>query len=106
MVTNDATEELPADFRLDQAVLDYLRAGETGPPPDHEEWLRLHPELTAELRAFLADLDHVQQIVRPLVDPVPRTWTDAANTVQLDGDAPPPAVDPIRNMAFGDYELL
>src|ERR1043165_8412162 len=50
-----------------QAVLHaYLQAVDAGQTPDHEELLRQHPELAAQLRAFFADQQKMDQLAQSL----------------------------------------
>jgi serine/threonine protein kinase len=105
-IHNDPTERMPPDYRLDQAVLDFVRAGEAGPPPDRNEWLRLHPEFETELRGFLAGLDQLQQVAGPLMEPVQATWRDSPGTEVMGDESPVRDIVPINQLTFGDYELL
>jgi serine/threonine-protein kinase len=68
------------DPRLDQAVAEWLEALRKEPRPDPEEFVRRHPEVSSELRAFISTHAAVDAAVRPLREPA----------------AP---------MPFGDYEL-
>ena len=45
----------PRSVLLNQVIAKYLAAAESGDAPDREELIRQHPDLTDELRSFLAD---------------------------------------------------
>jgi tRNA A-37 threonylcarbamoyl transferase component Bud32 len=105
-IDTDTTQQMAPDFRLDQVVLEFLRAGENGTPPNRSEWLNRHPEFASELRAFFADMDRLQALAAPLLDPH-GTWTDVASTVIYNGNEPRPGLElPARSAIFGDYELI
>jgi WD40 repeat protein/serine/threonine protein kinase len=81
-------ESSERDRRLDEVITAYLKAIEAGEMPDRQEWLARHPDLAADLAAFLTAQDQVDQLAAPLREPPP---------------APSPH-DTLRY--FGDYELL
>ncbi len=76
--------------RLNAILHDYLQAVDAGRAPDKEEILRRHPDLAAELAAFLADQDRMNRLAQQM-----RTTGPVASP-----DAPPL----VRYV--GDYELL
>jgi formylglycine-generating enzyme required for sulfatase activity len=51
---------------LQDAVLSYLKAIDAGRPPQPQEFLALHPELSEELAGFLADQDVLDPLLAPL----------------------------------------
>jgi WD40 repeat protein len=69
---------------LNSVLAAYLRALEAGTPPDRDQLLAQYPDLTADLRAFFANRDRMEQLARPLREQAP--------------------IDTVRY--FGDYELL
>jgi hypothetical protein len=71
-------------------------------PPDPQEWLRQHPELTADLAAFFADPDKLRQLAAAL-RPEPPTGLDQP-TVPPEEAGSLVVGGPVRS--FGDYELL
>jgi WD40 repeat protein len=74
---------------LEDVVLDYLRAVDSGARPDPTDYLTRYPQFAAELERFFAD----QQELAPLVTPLfHRALAGPAPT--RDGER------------FGDYELL
>jgi WD40 repeat protein/tRNA A-37 threonylcarbamoyl transferase component Bud32 len=86
-----------ASQRADAILAAYIEAVEAGQAPDRQELLARHPELAAELAAFFADHDKVQQMAEPLraeAEPLTQPPSETAR--------PPGTV--IRY--FGDYELL
>lgn len=84
--------ESSGDSRLDAATLEYLRACESGNPPDQEEFLSRYPKFANKLRAFFVQRKQLDELVghipgfRELLEP---------NHAATD----PPVV-------FGDYELV
>src|SRR5262245_39752778 len=72
--------------RLNDVIAAYLEAVDAGQRPDRDEWLRRHPDLADELRAFFANHDRLAQLGQPL---------------RAMGES-----HPERVRYFGDYELL
>jgi hypothetical protein len=56
------------DRRLDEAIAQYLELQAAGQTPEREAWLARFPDLTDELREFLADASRVQAMLHPAVD--------------------------------------
>jgi hypothetical protein len=54
------------ESRLDEILAAYWQAVEAGMTPDRQALLARHPDFTAELTAFFADLDRVEQVAQPL----------------------------------------
>jgi tRNA A-37 threonylcarbamoyl transferase component Bud32 len=104
---DDATQQLPPDYRLDQAILEFLHAQEKGPPLDRARWLKVHSEFTSELRRFLAAFDRLNEIAGPLLSPLHATLADGTGTVQI-GEEPGPLAGSVTTppLIFGDYELI
>jgi eukaryotic-like serine/threonine-protein kinase len=114
--------------RVNEVMAAYVQAAEAGHAPDRHELLARHPELAAELEAFLVDYDRVNRLAGPLrevaraaqagdigaVGPVRSKGdattegaarSDADPTQPLNGSAHPPAAG-ARIRYFGDYELI
>jgi serine/threonine protein kinase/predicted Zn-dependent protease len=102
---NGRRERSDRDQFLDDVVVAYLEAVESGQTPDAPQWLARYPELAAELAEFFADQQKV------------RCWTEPLRAVA--SGATPAAADPNRTTpegirvvtvvpagSFGDYELL
>jgi WD40 repeat protein len=97
------------DERLHAILHSYLQAVDAGKAPDRQALLREHPELAAELEAFFADQDRIEQAVRGMRPAEPSTLEGAGPhaeypTLPPDGQAAPPSGTKVRY--FGDYELL
>src|SRR5438270_5471606 len=102
------------DRRVNEAIADYLEAVEAGRAPTTDELLSRHPDIAAELKAFLADHEQFKQFASP-VGPV-------AGAVRPDNDRRDEEVGAARTLVpgqpspadgtlgtvryFGDYELL
>jgi WD40 repeat protein/tRNA A-37 threonylcarbamoyl transferase component Bud32 len=87
----------PSSQRVDAIIAAYIEAVEAGQAPDRQELLARHPELAAELAAFFADHDKVQQMAEPLRADVEPKTLPPRETVPSPGAV-------LRY--FGDYELL
>src|SRR6186713_525239 len=74
--------------RLGEAIAAYLRASETGRPPDRSEFVARHPELRQELELFFSNYDDTERLSRPL--------REAASAGQTDW----------KGHTFGNYEIL
>jgi tetratricopeptide (TPR) repeat protein len=75
--------------RLEEVILSYLQAVDSGQTPDPEQLLLRHPDLTTGLKAFFGDQNRLDPFLAPLRELAP----------------PTPVPDcPLRS--FGDYEVL
>jgi tetratricopeptide (TPR) repeat protein/tRNA A-37 threonylcarbamoyl transferase component Bud32 len=93
--------------RLNDLIVAYLEAVQSGETPDRASWLRDHPDLADELADFFTDQDRVRcwtEPLRPVVEAArlrtgetPHPGTTLDTTVPLSSGA---------GAAFGDYELL
>src|SRR6478736_5298675 len=52
--------------RLEEAVVAYFEAVESGQVPDRSQWAARYPELAAELAEFFANQDQVDSWTAPL----------------------------------------
>jgi serine/threonine-protein kinase len=83
------------DARVQQILLAHLQAVDAGQAPDRAALLHQHPDLAAELQAYFADQDRLEQLAQPLR---PESLTVLpAETLSPSGE---------RVHYFGDYELL
>src|SRR5947209_5853702 len=60
------THAADRDEQLQEAILAYLKAADSGQPVSPQELLTRYPELTAELTAFLADQSRLDPVLAPL----------------------------------------
>src|ERR1017187_5412176 len=74
--------------RVNEIMAAYVQAAEAGQAPDRHELLARHPDLAAELEAFLADYDRVTGLAGPL-----REVAKAAQAEHIG------AVGPVRSLA-------
>ena len=78
--------------QLESVIADYLRACESGTPPNRCEILECHPELTDELRQFFGQHDRMNQMAQP---------------IRGFGDDLSQALGPGQKLSYvGNYELL
>src|SRR5262245_40869143 len=101
------TEEYrPTDreARLELVLAEYLRAADSGNPPDEHALLARHPDLADELKEFLANRAAMQRLTAPARDP------GITKTLPAHGRPPRPLSTPDLSLPgahqFGDYELL
>jgi hypothetical protein len=92
-----------ADDRLNEIIAAYLHAVDAGREPDHQELLRQHPDLAAELEAFFADRDAFDRLAPPGPRAQPARPAEPPTVAPSDQPAPIPRV---KVRYFGDYELL
>src|SRR5262249_6810198 len=91
---------------LEEVLAAYLRARESGSPPDPNDVLAQHPELACELRAFFANQDALQRLAAPLPTGEPAAAAAVAGPGTVAETEPPlPALGSTLRY-FGDYELL
>src|SRR6516164_6336092 len=73
---------------LEDVILTYLTAVDTGQAPARQEFLNRYPHFAPELAAFFADQDQTVACVAPL------------------RNVGPAGAAMLKNSSFGDYELL
>jgi tetratricopeptide (TPR) repeat protein len=95
----------PRDEWLDEVVVAYLEAVESGQTPDAREWLGRYPELAADLESFFADQDKVRRWTAPLRQAAGAPSPPAANLEATVDSSPHPALAG-KLGRFGDYLLL
>jgi len=87
---------------LDEVILAYVEAVESGQSPDRAAWLGRYPHLAAELSDFFADQDQFSSLVAPIcVNTPPPSRSRSLGELALELPAPLPA-----GCMVGDYELL
>jgi serine/threonine-protein kinase len=90
------TDSDPERDELDNIVVKFLQALESGANPKPDEWIARHPHHAAGLAAFIADLGRFGSFIGM---PTPPHLDD---TVDLAGPRPPK----VETGRFGDYEIL
>src|SRR5262249_23499859 len=93
------------DELLDEAVVTYLEALETGTVPDPQEWLSRDPQLAAERAEFCPDQNKVKRGTAPLREAALQVPTASEDPNAHVGSCPFP-LPPTTLGLFGDYELL
>jgi tetratricopeptide (TPR) repeat protein len=91
----------PEHADLDEVILAYVEASESGRPPDRAAWLARYPDLADELTAFFDDQERFSTLVAPIRAEIPPPSSHGAHAVVLDA-APALAAGSV----VGDYELL
>ncbi len=90
--------------RLDEVVTAYLQEVERGGAPDPAEWLARYPDLAAELAAFFAAQQQVDQLAAPLRASAPHSDPGTVVHTPTPETASPKAIlGTVRYV--GDYEL-
>src|SRR5437762_2948425 len=92
----ESTDSAVRDARLQQVLLAYLQAMDAGQAPDRAELQRQHPDLAADLQAYFADQERLEQLARP-VQQAPALTLPTEEQLTSTGS---------RVRYFGDYELL
>ena len=100
---HDDGEDAGRERRLNDALAAYLEEAEAHPgrSPDRRAWLARFPDLSEDLAAFFANLDHVGRLAAPLRD-------DPTGPAVVPFPAPGagPGPEGLRVGYFGDYELI
>jgi hypothetical protein len=80
MNENDVTHDLPAaslsgdrTIRLEDIILQCLKAADEGRKPDRRQLVEQHPDLANELRYFYSEQDPVEEEFGPGRVPAPRS---------------------------------
>ncbi|MCI0464179.1 MAG: protein kinase [Gemmataceae bacterium] len=90
--------------RLEEAVVAYFEALESGQAPDRSQWVARYPELAGDLAEFFANQDQVDSWTAPLREVARAASTEGRDPDRTQGDTPGgPAV--IATGVVGDYEL-
>jgi WD40 repeat protein len=88
--------------RLHIVLASYLKQVEAGQEPDRAAFLAAHPDLAAEIRAFLDDRARFARAATPLAPPP--ADPDGATLAPDSHPGTTPSLGTVRH--FGDYELL
>jgi hypothetical protein len=98
------------DERVQEVILEYLRAQDAGRAPDHREVVARHPELAPELAEFFGLTDQLEPVLSALRvapgDPSTATATpDARDLGETQSEVTPPARGAVPASLPG-YEIL
>jgi eukaryotic-like serine/threonine-protein kinase len=104
-MTNLNGKSVARDELLDEVVVAYLEAVESGEVPDAREWQDRYPQLASELADFFADHEDVNRMTAPLRKTAhsPRARAEDLNRTV---DYRPSPLLPTRIGAGGDYLLI
>jgi serine/threonine-protein kinase len=114
---NDSFDASARDDRVNEVIAAYLHARQAGQAPDSQEWLRRHPEITAELAEYFADQEQFDRLAAPLQGAFvrsagfspsapPRAEARTTNMDATTPDSPSPQVPAPRLDNFGDLEEI
>jgi len=110
----DVSSESEREQRLNDVLLAYVEMWEAGREPDREQTLAAHPDLRAELEAFMASHDEMERLAAPLrvaasASPGGETVRRAAGPASQPAAGADPAVagdTPPAIGQLGDFRLL
>jgi tetratricopeptide (TPR) repeat protein/tRNA A-37 threonylcarbamoyl transferase component Bud32 len=88
---------------LDEAVVAYLEAAESGSPPSPETWIARYPEIAGELAEFFADQAKIARWTAPLQVGKGSTAADDPDQTAASGGMGPRSRE---SGALDDYDLL
>src|SRR4051794_5027453 len=91
--------------RLEEAVVAYFEAVESGHMPDRSQWAARYPELATELAEFFANQDQVDSWTAPLRKVALASSTESRDPNRTQGDTPGAAAV-FSGGIVGDYALL
>jgi WD40 repeat protein len=107
-MTDECHDVSTRGARVNEVLAGYLQAVDAGQAPSRQELLARHPDLAAELQAFFADHDELDQLARPApaATPLPSglARSQAGEPTLAPGETG--MVPGTRMRYFGDYELL
>jgi WD40 repeat protein/tRNA A-37 threonylcarbamoyl transferase component Bud32 len=114
-MTEEAREISSKGAQVNEIIAAYLKAVDAGQDPSRQDLLARYPDLAADLQAFFADHDELDQLAgqikpAPAATPLPSALSGKLTAARL-GD---PTLAPGETLAapgtrvryFGDYELL
>src|SRR4051794_11612776 len=106
-----ADDAADREKRLDVVLHACMQVVDAGQPVDQDELCRQHPELAADLRAFFADQDRMDQLARSIrqqrpTEPATLPAVDPLPNPTLGPQQSPSSARGTRVRYFGDYELL
>ncbi len=94
---------------VEKVIAAFLEATDEGRIPDRTELIARYPEFAAELSAFFADYDRLNQLAepfRPASQPVAENVTPFGEPPTLTWNRPTGLASELMAGRFGDYELL
>jgi hypothetical protein len=99
---NESTGNSDRERRLDEIVTAYLKAVEAGADPDPQEWLRRHPDLADDLRAFFSAHGQIGELAGMVRQPSrSQVEAETVGIEAIDHAHARPALG-----RLGDFELL
>src|SRR3954462_324005 len=90
--------------RLEEAVVAYFEAVESGHTPDRSQWAARYPELAAELTEFFANQDQVDSWTAPIRKVALASSTEYRDPNRTQGDTRGAAAV-FSGSIVGDYEV-
>jgi eukaryotic-like serine/threonine-protein kinase len=108
---NDKTALLRAENRLQEILLAYVEAAETGTPPDRQKLLAAHPEFAKEIDEFLGSYHQLNRMAWPLRErdarrPELASGPPKQTTSTEASESPGESAVPAGLGQLGDYRLL
>ncbi len=104
-MTEETQDVSCPNSRVNEILAAYLQAVDAGNAPARQELLARHPELAAELQAFFADHDELDQIAAPPKLAPAESATRAGEPTLAPGETGV-LCGAARVRYFGDYEIL
>lgn len=96
---SDSSERSQHEQQLDAIIAEYYQAAEQGQPLDQAEVLSCHPDFSAELREFFADVKEIEWAAPPL--------RPAMEDTKPDDSSRSSSLSPgVQVRYVGDYEIL
>jgi serine/threonine protein kinase len=105
-MTRDPTNESDRDGLLNEILLEYVEAVESGRAPKRWQFLEAHPEFRSELEEFFASHDAVERFAAPLRDAPAESGGTGKEAIRVSPTAHVPSTSPSELGQLGDFRLL